>query len=494
MKKTYKFVSTYVFQLKIKCMKKQTILLGLLALCSCSESIDDYETTNLNNEMECEVNHFVTLNDVNALCAAQRGLTRSSLTGDFNIKCFTDAEHDTLLYMCNNKGGGWTIYSSDMRVPAIVAQSSSGTIEEALINVNLRAWLGTMAEDMKVIKHLKDSELKFSSEEIKSNKSFWSSVSRPDEFAKNELTSSQTLVRKPIVVTDPTPYGHYELVNSESYTEIYDSIPRLTETNWRQEYPFNIYCPKRTDDSIRRAPAGCVAIAAAQMLYFLHEKINVPELAPSEAECTGNVEHYQMNQSNYTSEYWCKMNETYKWYYAAPLVANVGCLLGNRYGNEVTYAHVEDLKDKVFKVYGIDCSFGRYDASVLCNNLKEGMPVVVSAATKQDGSSKGRHVFIADKYKRVRMVTKNSYEWVYDESPQNPDGSLIPLPYVENKIEYTYHSPYISMIGFNWGWGRSEYDKSQWFALTDEWIYDDDEPCQIFKNNMKMITDFKVLK
>ena len=53
-------------------MKKQTILLGLLALCSCSESIDDYETTNLNNEMECEVNHFVTLNDVNALCAAQR--------------------------------------------------------------------------------------------------------------------------------------------------------------------------------------------------------------------------------------------------------------------------------------------------------------------------------------------------------------------------------------------------------------------------------------
>ena len=76
MKKTYKFVSTYVFQLKIKCMKKQTILLGLLALCSCSESIDDYETTNLNNEMECEVNHFVTLNDVNALCATQRGFPR----------------------------------------------------------------------------------------------------------------------------------------------------------------------------------------------------------------------------------------------------------------------------------------------------------------------------------------------------------------------------------------------------------------------------------
>ena len=136
MKKTYKFASTYVFQLKIKCMKKQTILLGLLALCSCSESIDDYETTNLNNEMECEVNHFVTLNDVNALCAAQRGLTRSSLTGDFNIKCFTDAEHDTLLYMCNNKGGGWTIYSSDIRVPAIVAQSSNGTIDDALKNEN----------------------------------------------------------------------------------------------------------------------------------------------------------------------------------------------------------------------------------------------------------------------------------------------------------------------------------------------------------------------
>jgi hypothetical protein len=104
------------------------------------------------------------------------------------------------------------------------------------------------------------------------------------------------------------------------------------------------------------------------------------------------------------------------------------------------------------------------------------------------------HAFIADKYKRVRMVTKNTYRWVYDTSPSNPDGSLIPIPCVEDKTEYIYHSPYISMIGFNFGWGNGELDDSQWFALADEWVYNKENPCRILENNKKIVYGFKVLK
>jgi hypothetical protein len=50
------------------------------------------------------------------------------------------------------------------------------------------------------------------------------------------------------------------------------------------------------------------------------------------------------------------------------------------------------------------------------------------------------------------------------------------------------------MIGFNFGWGKKKLDDYQWFALADEWIYHTDIPCQIFKNNKKIVYGFKVLK
>ena len=474
-------------------MKRFFNFFCLLALCGCSEFNEDYETPSQVNEVTVRPNHFVTLSDINALCEAQSGSTRAGLTSDFNVKCFTDAERDTLLYMLNNQGGGWTIYSSDTRVPAIVAYSSNGTMSEALENENLRAWIDCMSADMKVIRQLKDNELNFSSEEIKSNEKFWNSFSQPDKVAKEEMTASiNGLGFRPIVIDDPTPYGHYELIRTESHVETYDSIGRLTKTNWRQINPFNEYCPRRTDNPQFRAPAGCVAIAAAQMLYFLHEKFNVPEKAPSEAECIGNVDKYEMSQSNFTSEYWSKMNKEHRMQYAAPLVANIGKLLNNKYGNEVTYANALDMKEKVFKAYGIQCTNMPFDTYELCQNLYNGLPVIVSVLTKKNDSPKVGHSFIVDKYKRERIVTKNTYRWKYDNSPKSPDGTLIPIPNVDDKIEYAYSSPYVSMIGFNWGWGYKDIDNSQWFALVGDWMYNDSY--NVLARNRSMVCDFEVLK
>ena len=136
----------------------------------------------------------------------------------------------------------------------------------------------------------------------------------------------------------------------------------------------------------------------------------------------------------------------------------------------------------------------KYDVQSLCQNLRNRIPVLMAACPNIPNWYQHGHAFIADRYKRVRMVTKNTYRWVYDAHPTRPDGSLIPVPYVEDKTEYIYHSPYISMIGFNFGWGKKKLDDYQWFALADEWIYHTDIPCQIFKNNKKIVYGFKVLK
>ena len=42
---------------------------------------------------------------------------------------------------------------------------------------------------------------------------------------------------------------------------------------------YNIYCPLKSDN-FWHAPAGCVAIAGAQILYYLNHKFGVPATAP----------------------------------------------------------------------------------------------------------------------------------------------------------------------------------------------------------------------
>ena len=107
------------------------------------------------------------------------------------------------------------------------------------------------------------------------------------------------------------------------------------------------------------------------------------------------------------------------------------------------------------------------------------MPVIISAFAytsnkntarailNSQGSKKEGHSFIADRYKRERLVTEYIYELVYD----SPSGLKVLLPYVKNKHEYVYSSPEITMIGFNWGWGDIDNsDGKQWFTLTGDWI------------------------
>jgi hypothetical protein len=115
------------------------------------------------------------------------------------------------------------------------------------------------------------------------------------------------------------------------------------------------------------------------------------------------------------------------------------------------------------------------------------MPVVLRAkalSTSDKGTEKVGHAFIADRYKRSQTVTKNTYNWVYDTTPPYK-----PLPMVPEKIEYTYSSPTINMIGMNWGWGYTNPD--EWFSLTGDWISADSDSLN-WNIDRRMIYDFKV--
>lgn len=440
-------------------MKKLFALLSCAAAFSCcTDSIIEDEHIELAEEHSVFVNedHKVTPSDILVLSKGQNSETRSSEQIEPSIEYITDGASDTVLYISIRPSGGWTIYSSDTRVPAIVAQSDRGSFEELMQIDGARLWIQSLAEDMAVIKNLPDEELNFSKEEIANNTAFWKSISSPDEYIKENLLPTTKALKDSITLVS----GHYEYSYSTSYTEDYDSISSMITTYWHQLYPYNQYCPLKSDNS-EKAPAGCVAIAGAQMLYFLHKHYGVPTTAPSKAYCDGNINSYTWAQTNYTTDIWEYMDYGL---YAAPLIADVGRRVSMKYGDRGSSAHTEDLVNKVFAPYGISCIYTTYNTELLKSSLINGMPVLLRASAKTEDGTTG-HAFIADKYKRTQTVTINYYEWINDSETNDKPSSLVP-----EKIEYKYSSPTINMIGMNWGWGYYQGNDNEWFSLTGDWI------------------------
>jgi hypothetical protein len=147
---------------------------------------------------------------------------------------------------------------------------------------------------------------------------------------------------------------------------------------------------------------------------------------------------------------------------AAPLIADVGRRLNMKYEDDGSGAPDINLVNNVFPAYNISCNYSPYNTTYIKSSLSNGMPVILEAYYN-DGTENVGHNFITDRYKSVQQIIKNTYFWVWDYIPP-----LTPLPVIDDKIEYTYSSPLITMIGMNWGWGYNS--TSEWYSLTGDWI------------------------
>lgn len=451
-------------------------------LAACSDSVQEDLVGNMprTRSVEVETDHRVRYSDIVTLTNGSSIAPMTVSAPSYEIECLTNEANDTLLYVYKNQGGGWTIYSSDTRVPAIVAQSDEGSFAELMQIDGARLWIEAMVEEMEAIRQSDDDKLNFTPKEIEDNKAFWRSISSPDGFVKTEILQGSIQTAS---VVDPPITGHYELVQSESYSEVYDTSPRLTKTDWHQHDPFNRYCPLKNDGTSGRAPAGCVAIAGAQMLYFLHYHFGVPVSAPTSAYCYGYVNNFSFGQGDFSPNIWDIMSTNDA--AAAPLVANVGQFVGMDYGNDGSSAETKDLVGKVFAPYGISCTYGNYDTGLLRKSLQDSIPVIVRATSST--TSKAGHAFIVDRYKRYRTVTKNTYEWIYDKTDR-------PVPMVPDKVEYTYSSPTINAITMNWGWPVTYYYNYNdvWYSLLGDWVTEHDDGNRTWNVSRSMIYDFKV--
>ena len=453
--------------------------------------------------------------NINFSAYSEKNLTKTEILGDDNVVSEKDIEsyllykelaygkkslsvtsisegEDTLCYVINYEEG-WEILSGDKRAPVLLAYGDRGSFTTETDNVEMLAWLESLVADVQALKHL-DTLPPCTDEQLSnmhSAKTFWALINCEDcaVFPKTRFNPDDY----------PESVGHWELKGTTTSTELFDSF-RLMQTHWGQSVDhYNEYCPLKTSSSDgSRAPAGCVAVAGAQMLYYLHFCLSVPTNAPDTVFCSGyvgNGNYYQFpgGSSSTTWNYMLANALNEKGYYsAAVLIADVGKKVGMAYGNDGSSASTSNLPSQVFSPYGISCTYVSYNSSTTSQSLLNGMPVIVRAYGTRtyvlglfpkysDG-----HSFIIDGYRRYRKKITYQYEWEWDE--WNGTG---PIPYGGNYTTVSYGSPYITDYRMNWGWSNA--DDDSYFAPSGNWgiTFSDGSYCNfIYQRNM--IHDFSI--
>lgn len=380
---------------------------------------------------------------------------------------------------------GFEIVSADKRSPVPIARNSRGVFSECDDPDGFGGHLSLMASEIFLsLKGLLPAASQGEEENIQGSLDFWLLINAQAPLISNNRLGS---ISEEANRGGHVPQGFWEMVIAESEEEVYDSIPHLTTTTWYQTSIYNLYCPEDRDtlNHIERCPAGCVAIAGAQMLYFLHNKDGVPTTSPSEGSCTGYVyDHsYAQNFWNYSISTWGSMSpRDWSDTCAALLVGDVGKRLHMDYAWDGSEASTEDLVAEVFSPYGWNCVYvDNYNSSIIVSSLQSGYPVVCAGHREVRGVEKRGHAFLVDRYKRTRTRTRITWQWI--DLDGDPTNNPILLPPDD---EFTYSSPHISYYGMNWGQSAIA-SNNTWCSLSGVWQYGSLSP---YIYNRRMIYDF----
>ena len=440
-------------------MKTYHILFGiflsfiLLMLADCTKEIAPAKAAL--HEAVAAQDNFVSIGQVLDFAAKKHPLTKATGEPDFDVAPYCGSSGDTLLYIVNyGDNDGWQILSSDARTPAVIAEGETGSFSLTDGSPAVQVWLDCTAQDIAAVRRASDSELNFSKDEIAANKQVWGMRGDDEPL--------------PIEVDD----GHWE--ETISLQEIAtDSVVHMTP-HWSQEAPYNAYCPLTSYSSTERVPAGCVAVAAAEVLYYLHYKLGTPATMVDYGYCTGDIYGFSRSFTGNSSAVWAQMDTLYHTssYPAdaeAIMIGYFGECVGMNYNNYLSYTWPIYIKTQLFPQYGITSSYSSYNVNTIKNSLESQLPVITTASTQP--SSMG-HCFVIDGY----LKTYTRYTHYHYYVPDDPNH-WFPSPELEPYYTFTQTTPQIKKIRINWGWGNQWIQNALgegpfndgWYSLTADW-------------------------
>lgn len=445
-------LTTVVLFCFISCSKQTTYNFPDISDVCVTKSINESD----NNSSD---EYFVSRKDIDAYLNYKKLLVNNTSFGVKSVEPLIYNSEETLGYIINYNDG-WEIISGDKRTPIIIAYDETGqltteNLKQGGVYSVLKTWLDGLMKDIQSIHETPNyyNDNQDYSKGVVQSLDFWKAISNPDSFIKEHTTETKAL-------SDPFPSnGHWVLISVTTTSQ--SSTVNLTTTQWGQYYPYNYYCPPPSQGAQTNSLVGCVAVAGAQQLYYLHNYLGQPSSAPTSISFTGyGPNNYTMSVGPFSNLVWSNMNSGYS-DETGILLAYVGGQVFMDYGSSFSGAYTEDLVDNVFNPNGLDCNiYYSLTTSILYDNLLSGIPLVVAGKNPYDDLD--RHTFIIDKYKKTDFTTIYIYEWVEDPIIE---GNNQPRANQKQVIEYSTN---INEIGMNWGW-NGDYNNT-WFTLSSNWI------------------------
>lgn len=392
-------------------------------------------------------------------------------SGQYSLESRSDSEGNVLMYIVNFNGNGWKILSADNRTPAILAEGDRGSFSLEEGSPGLALWMELLSRDMAKVIRSRDEELLFSREAIASNKTFWD-------------TTYTEPTRNP-----PAPeYEGYWITHTTSETFVSDSLEHMVP-HWDQLYPYNTYAPLKSWSTTVHKPAGCVAVAGAEVLYYLHNKIGVPANAYGTCSWVNNERVY----GNASSSNWSAMSYDYSSWYAdkeAILIAKVGDLSETTYSDTSSAAFFSKLRTSVFPDQGISCQQHSYQQDTVKRYLNMEYPVLITASDQLIPVNGRVHCFVIDGYKKTYIEYTHCHEFI----PADPETIILPGSGYESYYTYSYTSPEITAIKINWGWWTQWRPNNPlndgWYSLTANWVVENGDIIYDYNYNVSMIYNF----
>lgn len=456
-------------------MKKTFYLtvISLFSLLSCSVE-NPYSTKEVNKDSESTITHtkasastdyldyFVNDDDLEAYVHFLN-LQKDHSNGRVIDTKPVEHEGNIVSYIVNFEKG-WQIISADKRGPIVLAYSddNSFSLEEAI--PAMLDWLDILANDIEYRWFSAEEYYSNADEEVLNNERLslnkWRAINADCDLIEENIIHTKSILDLS---------GHYELIGTYQGATICDSIPHLMNTSWHQNDPYNTYIPFVPGSTVDRCPAGCVTIAVAQVLYYLHGKLGVPTQSPTQGYCYGDANGYNMGFYDYSPSTWSHFSSPYdSSNYLQLFIGDISCRLGTTFGEDGSGALLSDVPSTVLAPYGLGGTYASgFNATIIFNNLKQGLPVLMSAHRMENLFSWPGHAFVIDGYYETKTEVYYEYGWVYD-LPSSPGGQLPLLPTPpENYTELHYTSPEPLYFKINWGWGA--YYNTGNYSLNGTW-------------------------
>lgn len=420
---------------------------AVFSACEQSDMLDDV-TPNENHGQYDESKCYDFNVDMKTAAYAAGFLDSTSIV---NIEPIT-FDSDTIMYAVNYVEG-WKLFSADMRVTPVLVSSPTGSFNYESQITGSKLWIQNIASNLIELRKNKSG---VSYDELVKNQDyqFWKQmylcayaekVCSATDSVKN--SSRRKAIRSSYTIRK---YLCKRLLHTQIVENKTGLLNKRMETKWHQENPYNKYVPLVINErgTEEFAAVGCTAVAMGQLLYWAHYNLGVPLGLYHGAKYAGT---YPINHVFYPGVYhpnsdrWDYMFKTdteqrdYFNYYVAEFLAELGYKLNMDYG--LQSAALPQVS--VMNEYGLTWDEGDYEPNIVVNNLKKGLPVLITAfsnLTKKGGQKyfDDGHAWIIDGLKEQTTTTTSEYVWEIAEAIESND-LRIGEPHMSRPLPPTEH-------------------------------------------------------